>query len=85
MKVRKVPMRTCVVTHEKLEKKELLRVVRDNEGNVFVDETGKAHGRGAYIKKDKETIEKARKSKILERHLEVTIKDEIYDELLTKI
>ena len=45
MKVRKVPMRTCVVTHEKLEKKELLRVVRDNEGNVFVDETGKANGR----------------------------------------
>lgn len=85
MKVRKVPMRTCVVTHEKLEKKELLRVVRDNEGNVFVDETGKANGRGAYIKKDKEVIEKARKSKILERHLEVTIKDEIYDELLTKI
>lgn len=85
MKVRKVPMRTCVVTHEKLEKKELLRVVRDNEGNVFVDETGKANGRGAYIKKDREAIEKARKSKILERHLEVTIKDEIYDELLTKI
>ena len=85
MKVRKVPMRTCVVTHEKLEKKELLRVVRDNEGNVFVDETGKANGRGAYIKKDREVIEKARKSKILERHLEVAIKDEIYDELLTKI
>lgn len=85
MKVRKVPMRTCVVTHEKLEKKELLRVVRDNEGNVFVDETGKANGRGAYIKKDREAIEKARKSKILEHHLEVTIKDEIYDELLTKI
>ncbi len=85
MKVRKVPMRTCVVTHEKLEKKDLLRVVRNNEGVVFVDETGKANGRGAYIKKDKEVIEKARKSKILDRHLEVTIKDEIYDELLTKI
>lgn len=85
MKVRKVPMRTCVVTHEKLEKKDLLRVVRNNKGVVFVDETGKANGRGAYIKKDKEVIEKARKSKILDRHLEVTIKDEIYDELLTKI
>lgn len=85
MKARKVPMRTCVVTHEKLEKKDLLRVVRNNEGVVFVDETGKANGRGAYIKKDKEVIEKARKSKILDRHLEVTIKDEIYDELLTKI
>ncbi len=85
MKVRKIPMRTCVVTHEKLEKKDLLRIVRNNEGLVFVDETGKANGRGAYIKKDKEVIETARKSKILDRHLEVKIKDEIYDELLTKI
>lgn len=58
MKVRKVPMRTCVVTHEKLEKKELLRVVRDNEGNVFVDETGKANGRGAYIKKTEKLLKK---------------------------
>lgn len=58
MKVRKVPMRTCVVTHEKLEKKELLRVVRDNEGNVFVDETGKANGRGAYIKKIEKLLKK---------------------------
>ena len=63
MKVKKVPMRTCVITHEKLEKRDLLRVVRDNEGNVFVDDTGKANGRGAYVKKDK-----ARKSKALERH-----------------
>lgn len=85
MKVRKIPMRTCVITHEKLEKKDLLRVVRNNEGQVFIDETGKANGRGAYLKKDKETIEKARKTKALERHLEVKINDEIYDELLTKI
>lgn len=48
MKVKKIPMRTCVITHEKLEKRDLLRVVRDNEGNVFVDETGKANGRGAF-------------------------------------
>jgi len=85
MKVKKIPMRTCVVTHEKCEKKDLLRVVRNNEGNVFVDDTLKANGRGAYLKKDKEVIEKARKTKVLENHLEVSIKDEIYDELLTKI
>ena len=85
MKVKKVPMRTCVITHEKLEKRDLLRVVRDNEGNVFVDDTGKANGRGAYDKKDKEVIEKARKSKALERHLEVKIEDNIYDELISKI
>ena len=78
-------MRTCVVTGEKCEKKDLLRVVRNNEGVVFVDDTLKANGRGAYLKKDKETIEKARKSKVLERHLDVKINDTIYDELLTKI
>ena len=85
MKVKKIPMRTCVVTREKFEKKDLLRVVRNNEGKVFVDDTLKANGRGAYLKKDKDVIEKARTSKVLERHLEVKIDDSIYDELLTKI
>jgi len=85
MKVKKIPMRTCVITHEKLEKKDLLRVVRDNEGHVFVDETGRANGRGAYLKKDKDVIEKARKSKALENHLEVKIDDSVYDELISKL
>ena len=81
MKQRKVPMRTCVVTHEKCEKKDLLRVVRNNEGQVFVDDTLRANGRGAYLMKDKDVIEKARLSKILERHVEVKIDNSIYDEL----
>lgn len=81
MKERKVPLRTCVVTKEKLEKKDLLRVVKNNEGEVFVDETGKANGRGAYIKKDIDTLEKAIKTKALERHLETTISDEVYEEI----
>ncbi len=81
MKERKVPLRTCVVTREKLEKKDLLRIVKNNEGEVFVDETGKANGRGAYIKKDIETLEKAIKTKALERHLETTISDEVYEEI----
>jgi len=85
MKVKKVPMRTCVVTHEKCEKKDLLRIVKNNEGVVFVDDTLKANGRGAYLKKDNNVIEKARTSKVLERHLETKIEDKIYDELLTKI
>ena len=85
MKMKKIPMRSCVVTGEKCEKKDLLRVVRNNEGKVFVDDTQKANGRGAYLKRDKEVIEKARKSKILERHLDVKVEDEIYNELLTKI
>ena len=85
MKIRKIPMRTCVVTREKCEKKDLLRIVRDNNGNVFVDDTNKANGRGAYLKKDKEVILKAKDTKVLERHLEIKIPESIYDELLKKI
>lgn len=80
--MKKVPERSCVITREKYAKKDLLRVVRDKEGNVTVDQTGKANGRGAYLKKDVEVIEKARKTKALERILEVTIPDSIYDEML---
>ena len=81
--MKKIPMRTCVVTNEKLPKKELVRVVRDKEGNVSVDLTGKANGRGVYLKGDIEVIEKARNSKVLDRKLEVNVPDSIYDEYLT--
>lgn len=79
--MKKIPMRTCVVTNEKLPKKELVRVVRDKEGNVSVDLTGKANGRGVYLKGDIEVIEKAMNSKVLDRKLEVNVPDSIYDEL----
>ena len=79
--MKKIPMRTCVVTNEKLPKKELVRVVRDKDGNVSVDLTGKANGRGVYLKGDIEVIDKARNSKILDRKLEVNVPDNIYDEL----
>ncbi len=81
MKQRKIPLRSCVVTKEKLEKKELIRIVKNNENKVFIDLTGKANGRGAYIKKDLEVLQKAKKSKVLDRHLEIKIDDSIYDEL----
>ena len=81
MKMKKIPMRSCVVTGEKLPKQELVRVVRTPEGNVIVDLTGKANGRGAYVKKDIEVINKARKSKVLDRVLEVEVKEEVYEEL----
>lgn len=81
MKQRKIPMRTCVVTREKLEKKELIRVVRTPEGKVIVDLTGKANGRGAYLKKDVEVFKKAQDKKILDSILGVTVEQEIYDEL----
>ena len=78
MKVRKIPMRTCVVTKEQLPKSELLRIVRMPDGQVEPDETGKKNGRGAYIKLDLEVLKKAEKSKILERRLECSIDDDTY-------
>lgn len=85
MKVKKIPLRTCVITREKLPKKDLLRIVHTPEGNVFVDETGKMNGRGAYIKKDLQVLEQARKKKILERHLECSIEESVYDDIRRNI
>ena len=81
MKVKKIPMRTCVVTHESFPKQELLRIVRTKEGEVCVDETGKLNGRGAYIKKDLSVLEKAEKTKILEKKLECQIEEKVYEEI----
>ena len=81
MKNKKIPMRSCIVTKEKLPKKELLRIVRTTEGNIVPDESGKINGRGAYIKKDIEVLEKARKSKILEKVFETNISEDVYDEI----
>ena len=81
MKVKKIPLRTCVVTKEALPKQELLRIVRTPEGKVVVDETGKLNGRGAYIKKDIEVLEKAKKSKILSKRLECEIEDSVYENI----
>ncbi len=81
MKVKKIPMRTCVVTKEKYEKRELVRIVRSPEGVVEVDLTGKKNGKGAYIKLSKEVIDKAIKSKALDRALEVDVPDSLYEEL----
>lgn len=80
--MKKIPMRSCVVTKEKCEKRDLIRVVRTPEGNIEIDLTGKKNGRGAYIKRDVEVVNKAKKSKALDRHLEVNVPDSIYDELI---
>ena len=85
MKDRKPVLRSCVVTREKVEKKDLIRVVRTSEGEVLVDETGKLSGRGAYLKKDAAVIKKAKASKLLDKVLEVEVPEGLYDELLEKI
>lgn len=74
-------MRSCVITKERLPKGELVRVVRTPDGDVVVDTTGKANGRGAYLKKDLAVFEKAAKSKVLNRHLETEVPDSVYEAL----
>lgn len=81
MKIRKTPMRSCVVTREKFPKNELIRIVRTPENTIIIDESGKSNGRGAYLKKDLLVFEKAKKSKVLNRHLETEIPDSIYEDL----
>lgn len=81
MKVKKMPERTCVITHEKCLKKDLLRIVRCPDGVVRVDLTGKMNGRGAYVKKDLTVIEKAMNNKILDKQLEVVVPNEVYEEM----
>ena len=79
--MKKIPMRSCVITKEKLPKKDLIRVVRTPDGEVIIDTVGKANGRGSYLKKDIEVIKKAKSNKLLNRVLEVEIPDKIYEEL----
>jgi len=81
-KVKKIPLRTCVVSKEVLPKKSLVRIAATKEGVVSIDLVGKAPGRGAYLKLSKEVILLAKKTKALDRKLEATVPDEIYDELL---
>lgn len=81
MIVKKIPQRTCMGCNETKSKKELIRIVKNNEGKIFIDITGKANGRGAYICNNIECLEKAIKSKRLEKCFETTIDNEIYESL----
>ena len=79
--MKKIPLRMCTVTREKLEKKDLIRIVRTKENEIKIDLTGKLNGHGAYIKKDLEVIDTARKKKTLNHALECEVPDEIFEEL----
>lgn len=79
--MKKIPMRKCVVTQLQFPKKELIRVVKDKDGNVSVDPTGKLNGRGAYLKRDLEVIDTAKKKGILQKTLEIDIPDSIFEDL----
>ena len=85
MKVKKIPLRMCTGCMEMKPKKELIRVVKSPEGEVSVDLTGKKSGRGAYICKNKECLEKAFKAKRLSRNLDIAIDEKIYNRLREEI
>lgn len=78
-RVKKIPMRQCMGCNEHKPKNELLRVVRDPEGNISLDFKGKKSGRGAYLCFDVACLKKARKSKRIDRVLECEIPAEVYD------
>ena len=78
---KKIPQRQCMGCRERRAKREMIRVVRSPEGNVSLDFGGKMNGRGAYICPDPECLKKAIRSKALDRSLEVTIPEDVYDRL----
>ena len=83
--MKKIPQRMCIVTKEKTDKNKLLRIVKDNLGNVSVDESGKKNGKGAYITWDLEVLETAKKKKVLERVFEIDNLDSVYEEIYNLI
>ena len=85
VQMKKIPERNCVGCGNQFPKNELIRVVKTQDGNVFLDTTGKMSGRGAYICRNVECFKKARKAKKLERSLSVNITEEIYNKLESEV
>ena len=79
--MQKERLRMCIICREHSDKKELLRIVKNKDGEIFVDKTGKANGRGAYICKNPECFQKLRKTRGLNRAFRCEIKDEVYDKI----
>lgn len=78
---KKIPMRMCIACREKKEKKELIRVVRTPEGAILVDRTGRANGRGAYLCDSEACLERAVKTRALERALEAKVDGTVFETL----
>lgn len=84
-KVKKIPQRKCIVCQDRDSKKELMRIVKNKEGEIFLDPSSRANGRGAYICKDSECLKKAIKTKALNRAFKVEVSDEVYEKLLAEL
>lgn len=82
---RKIPLRKCIGCNQMKDKRELVRIVKNKDGDISVDLTGKANGRGAYICKSEECLKKARKASRLERAFSSQISTDVYDKLQKEI
>ncbi|MDY3989785.1 MAG: YlxR family protein [Massilioclostridium sp.] len=85
MQTKKIPMRMCTGCGEMKPKRELVRVVKNSEGEISLDLTGKAQGRGAYVCRSIDCLKKARKSRRIERSFKCRIPDELYDKMETEM
>ena len=81
---KKIPIRTCIVCKKALPKKELLRIVTSGD-QIFLDKTGKANGRGAYVCGDIECFNKLKKNKLLNRAFSMEVKEEVYSKLMEEL
>ncbi|SHJ90939.1 RNase P modulator RnpM [Paramaledivibacter caminithermalis] len=85
MKKRKIPLRKCVGCNEQKNKKDMIRIVKNKEGRINIDFTGKAHGRGAYICPNEECLKAAQKRKSLNRAFGQEISEDIYERLMEEL
>lgn len=81
--MKSIPQRTCIGCNSKKDKKDFIRIVKDNQNNISIDKTGKANGRGAYICDSMDCLEKAIKNKRIEKSFKMNIDEKVYEELRT--
>ncbi len=84
-KQKKIPQRKCIACQERDSKKGLIRIVKNKDGQIFLDPSGKANGRGAYICKDVECLKKAIKTKALNKTFKIEVPNEVYENLLKEL
>ncbi|MEG0238411.1 MAG: YlxR family protein [Clostridium sp.] len=84
-KIKKVPQRKCIACQDRDSKKQLIRIVKNKDGQIFLDPSGKANGRGAYICQSLECLKKAIKTKALNKAFKVEVSNEVYEKLLAEL
>ncbi|HGU0039770.1 TPA: YlxR family protein [Streptococcus pyogenes] len=84
-KVKKIPLRKSLVSGEIIAKRDLLRIVKTKDGQVFIDPTGKQNGRGAYIKLDNQEALMAKKKQVFNRSFSMAIPESFYDDLIAYV